>query len=222
MESLARQWHHPAHEIAVDHEGHNSVTHREEANADILDVYAKDIAGIVERELNNEDPTGLQPLFLFATDPLEDLPQDRRWPRTIVRVPGGSDDLTVDGVDGAIRAGLEEINAQRAGETVDTLADGISRAWSPPTSSILRGPPSAVPSTPWSTTSPSTSWAASTVRPVRWSTSTTGTTCCRGSRSQCSPMGSGDSLFGLRISTPTSGTVRPSHGCASRCRSRPG
>ncbi|RUP41545.1 MAG: hypothetical protein EKK60_00550 [Gordonia sp. (in: high G+C Gram-positive bacteria)] len=117
-----------AHEIAVDHEGHNSVTHREEANADILDVYAKDIAGIVERELNNEDPTGLQPLFLFATDPLEGIFRKIGvGPRTIVRVPGGSDDLTVDGVDGAIRAGLEEINAQRAGETVDTLADGISK-----------------------------------------------------------------------------------------------
>ena len=94
VESLARQWLHPGPRIAVDHGGHNSVTHRGEASADILDVYAKDIAGIVERELNNEDPTGLRP-FLFATDPLEDLParsalapDDRAGARRIRRPDG--------------------------------------------------------------------------------------------------------------------------------------
>lgn len=117
-----------AQQFEVDRDGHDSVTPREEDMPDVLGEYAKHVAVTTERELNREDPTGQRPLFLFAADPLEGIfRQIGVGPREIVRNVGSPDELKPDEVDAAIRGGLDQINAERASATVNTLADGVSK-----------------------------------------------------------------------------------------------
>lgn len=209
-----------AHEFEADKEGHDSVTHREEDMPDVLDEYAKHVAVITERELNREDPSGQRPLFLFAADPLEGIfRQIGVGPREIVRNVGSPDELKPDEVDAAIRGGLDQINAERASTTVNILADGVSKGWSPPISLISRAPQSVAPSIPSSTSSPSTFWVVWTMRPARSRTSTMGTTCCRGSRSSFSRTAARWFRSAMPMSPPIFGTASPSHVCAIRWRS---
>lgn len=117
-----------AHEVKVDEGDFGNVRAHGDDRTQTLDAYAKKVAEKVDSVLTKADPSGERPLFLFATDPLEGLFREE-FPdhREVVRVPGASDDLRPDQVDTAIRAGLDQINAQRATATVDTLADGISK-----------------------------------------------------------------------------------------------
>ncbi|GAC57101.1 hypothetical protein GOHSU_16_00570 [Gordonia hirsuta DSM 44140 = NBRC 16056] len=131
----ANEWHiwsasgtDEAHELKVD-EGdfHDARAHGDE-RTQTLESYAKRVAAKVESVLIHADPTSERPLFLFATDPLEGMFREAfSGRREVVLVPGSPDDLRPDQVDQAIREGLTTINARRATETVDTIADGISK-----------------------------------------------------------------------------------------------
>ncbi len=117
-----------AHEVDIEKHGHDNLSPRDERLPDVAEVYAKHVADITEHVLNREDPHGERPLFLFATDPLEGLfRQIGVGPREVVRVVGSPDELRPDQIDAEIRSGLDQINAKRASDTVETLADGVSK-----------------------------------------------------------------------------------------------
>ncbi|GAA3963331.1 hypothetical protein [Gordonia caeni] len=117
-----------AHEVKVDEGDFADARAHGDDRTQTLEAYAKRVAEKVESVLNKADPTSERPLFLFATDPLEGMFREEfDGQREVVRVPGSPDDLRPDQIDATIRAGLDEINAQRATATVDTLADGISK-----------------------------------------------------------------------------------------------
>lgn len=134
-----------AHEMDIDDEGHSDVAnatnrstvrgrkhigrlHGDEGNKVLLESYAKQVAETVTLELDRDDPHRQRPLFVFATDPLEGMFANLGvGPREVVLISGSPDELKPDEIDATIRAGLEEINASRASETVDTLADGVSK-----------------------------------------------------------------------------------------------
>ncbi|WP_026918627.1 hypothetical protein [Gordonia shandongensis] len=102
--------------------------HGDEGTKSLLEMYAKRVHEAVGHAMDSADPTGRQPLFLFAADPLADIYSALHGrARDLVVIHGSPDELTAPQIDGPMRRGIDEINSRRAAETVDRIADGTAR-----------------------------------------------------------------------------------------------
>ncbi|MFZ2511585.1 MAG: hypothetical protein WAW85_10920 [Gordonia sp. (in: high G+C Gram-positive bacteria)] len=117
-----------AHELKINEGDFADARAHGDDKTQTLEAYTKRVARKVESVLSHADPSGEIPLFLFATDPLEGMFRENfNGRREVVLVPGNPDTLRPDEVDTAIRAGLTDVNAARASQTVGVIADGVSK-----------------------------------------------------------------------------------------------
>lgn len=99
----------------------------DEGRKTLLDLYAKRVADVVRRELQQRDADEHAPLFVFAAEPLLSLFIDRsRNGRRIVAVPGAPDRLGAAEIDDAVRHQLAKLNVREAESALRQLTEGAA------------------------------------------------------------------------------------------------
>jgi Bacterial archaeo-eukaryotic release factor family 11 len=99
----------------------------DEGRKTLLDLYAKRVADVVRRELQQRDPDERVPLFVFAAEPLLSLVIDRsRNGRRIVAAPGAPDRLGAAEIDDAVRQQLARLNIDEAKSALRQLTEGTA------------------------------------------------------------------------------------------------
>lgn len=99
----------------------------DEGRKTLLDLYAKRVADVVRRELQQRDPDERVPLFVFAAEPLLSLFIDRsRNGRRIVAAPGAPDRLGAAEIDDAVRQQLSRLNIDEARSALWQLTEGTA------------------------------------------------------------------------------------------------
>jgi hypothetical protein len=99
----------------------------DEGRKTLLDLYAKRVADVVRRELQQRDAEERVPLFVFAAEPLLSLIIDRtRNARRVVAAPGAPDRLGAAEIDEAVRQQLARLNIDEAKVALRQLTEGTA------------------------------------------------------------------------------------------------
>jgi hypothetical protein len=97
----------------------------DEGRKTLLDLYAKRVADVVRRELQQRDAEERVPLFVFAAEPLLSLFIDRtRNGRRVIAAPGAPDRLGAAEIDEAVRQQLARLNVDEAKAALRQLTEG--------------------------------------------------------------------------------------------------
>jgi hypothetical protein len=99
----------------------------DEGRKTLLDLYAKRVADVVRRELQQRDAEERVPIFVFAAEPLLSLFIDRsRNGRRMVAAPGAPDRLGAAEIDDAVRHQLATLNIDEAKSALRQLTEGTA------------------------------------------------------------------------------------------------
>ena len=99
----------------------------DEGRKTLLDLYAKRVADVVRRELQQRDAEERVPLFVFAAEPLLSLFIDRlRNGRRVIAAPGAPDRLGAAEIDEAVRQQLAKLNIHEAEVALRQLTEGTA------------------------------------------------------------------------------------------------
>jgi hypothetical protein len=99
----------------------------DEGRKTLLDIYAKRVADVVRRELQQRDAEERVPLFVFAAEPLLSLVIDRSHNgRRVVAAPGAPDRLGAAEIDDAVRQQLAKLNIHEAEGALKQLTEGAA------------------------------------------------------------------------------------------------
>ncbi|MEJ3406135.1 hypothetical protein WDJ51_15475 [Rathayibacter sp. YIM 133350] len=89
----------------------------------LLEDYARRVADAVWQALNERDPNGRVPLFVFAAEPLRSMFEARKEGRRVVGVPGASDRLAASDIDSVLRDLLSALGAADTEAALRALDD---------------------------------------------------------------------------------------------------